>query len=389
LPSLKHILFISSWYPTRLDPTLGIFNKYFSHAAAIYNKVTVLYVASEADLKSDEEIEEKMEGNVRVVTVNYKKVQPNIPFISQLIKRKRVLHAFESGYKVINEKAGKPDLIQLNVVMPMGVAAYHLSKKYKIPYVVNENWSGYTSDDGNYKGLIQKYFTKKFIKDAEFIMPTSSYLKEAMLAHHLNGRYEIIPNVVNVDVFKPEEIKNENGTTLIHISSLNDREKNVSGLIRAFAKASEKQKDLRLKIVGEGIDKDKYILLVKDLELNSKVQFLGRLFSKDLVREINSSDALIMFSNYETFCLVIIEAFACGKPVITSNAGAIRTYMKPELGMMVEKRDEEALAAAILEFSKNKKKFDKDHIRNYAVENYSYENVGKRLDKIYELSIMK
>src|SRR5207253_301459 len=100
--------------------------------------------------------------------------------------------------------------------------------------------------------------------------------------------------------------------------------------------------------------------------LSSKVQFLGRLFSDDLVREINTSDALIMFSNYETFCLVIIEAFACGKPVITSDAGAIKTYMKPELGIMVPKKNDDALAEAIVSFSQQKNKFDGNYIRQYA-----------------------
>lgn len=52
------------------------------------------------------------------------------------------------------------------------------------------------------------------------------------------------------------------------------------------------------------------------------------------------------------FCLVIIEAFACGKPVITSNAGAIKTYMKPELGIMVDKGNEQQLTKAILVFAK-------------------------------------
>ena len=95
-----------------------------------------------------------------------------------------------------------------------------------------------------------------------------------------------------------------------------------------------------------------------------------------------------MFSNYETFCLVIIEAFACGKPVITSNAGAIPDYMKPELGILVQKNAEDELCTAILEMAKNASTYDSHLIRDFAVQNYSYEKVGADLNRIYD-SVLK
>ena len=272
----------------------------------------------------------------------------------------------------------------------MGIGVYHLSKKHNIPYVINENWSGYGKEDGNYKGFVQQFYTRKIVKEAKAIMPTSSYLQEAMLSHGLNGNYIVVPNVVNVHEFKPEEIPHKHTLTkLIHISSLNDREKNVSGLLNAFAKALKENAALELNIVGEGIDKVNYQNQVRALQIHSKVNFKGRLFRKDLVSEINENDALIMFSNFETFCLVIIEAFACGKPVITSNAGAIKTYMKPELGIMVETQNEAALASAILTFAAGTHKFDSNSIRKFAVENYSYEKVGEKLNGIYNLALQK
>jgi len=387
MESKKHILFISSWYPNRQDPTHGIFNRFFADAAALYNKVSVLHISSEENLNAEFECVNSVENNILTVTVYYKKVKSDFPFFSQLIKKNKVLRAFDLGYETLVQKAGKPDLIQLNVVMPMGVGVYHLSKKHNIPYVINENWSGYCKEDGNYKGLAQQFYTRKIVKGAKAIMPTSTYLQEAMLSHGLAGNYRVVPNVVNVHVFKPAETPEHKTTRLIHISSLNDREKNVSGIIRAFKKASVKNQNLELNIVGEGVDKEKYMSLVNTSGLAGKVHFKGRLFREDLVREINASDALIMFSNYETFCLVIIEAFACAKPVITSNAGAIKSYMLPELGIMVEKRDEEQLAGAILEFASHTKNYDPGFIRQFAVENYSYEKVGKKLDEIYKAAL--
>jgi glycosyltransferase involved in cell wall biosynthesis len=204
-----------------------------------------------------------------------------------------------------------------------------------------------------------------------------------MLAQGLSGDYEVVPNVVNVQRFKPLEQTPRTKTKLIHISSLNDREKNVSGLIRAFAKALQLNQELELNIVGEGVDKVLYQNLVSEFSISKHVNFIGRLMADELVKVINANDALIMFSNYETFSLVIIEAFACGKPVITSNAGAIASYMKSELGIMVDKNNEDQLKEAILNFTKRKSFFDKKLIRNFATDNYSYEKIGEKLSTIY------
>lgn len=389
MESKKHILFISSWYPNRQDLTHGIFNRFFADAAALYNKVSVIHVCSDETLQSDFECVETEENNILTLTVYYKKVTSLFPVWSQLKKKKRVLQAFDMAYSRLLTAAGKPDLIQLNVIMPLGIGVKHLSEKHNIPYVINENWSGYCEEDGNYKGFAQQFYTRKIVKDAKVIMPTSTYLKDAMLSHHLDGNYQVIPNVVNVHVFKPSVSQQHTNTRLIHISSLNDREKNVSGIIRAFHQALSENKNLELNLVGEGVDKEKYMRLVKELGLGDKVHFKGRLLKEQLVNEINSNDALIMFSNYETFCLVIIEAFACAKPVITSNAGAIKTYMKPELGIMVDKNDEKQLTRAILDFATDPKKYKGDFIRSFAVENYSYEIVGQKLDAIYTSALKK
>jgi glycosyltransferase involved in cell wall biosynthesis len=383
----RSVLFISSWYPNRNDPTLGIFNTYFAQAAALYNHVSVLNVSAEADLPQQMELSCKSDKGIYMVFVYYRKVTLKIPLISQILKRNRVLKAFEKGFEKLVQEKGKPHVIHLNVAMPMGIPVLHLSQKYNIPYVVNENWSGYTKEDGNYKGFVQKYFTRKIIRNAKAVLPTSTYLLEAMQSHGLDNAYTVIPNVVNVNVFRPLPFQRSETTRLIHISSLNDREKNVSGLIRAFAAAHKQQPALTLDIVGEGIDKEKYTGLVKSLGLEKEVKFLGRLFAEQLVQEINAHDALIMFSHFETFCLVIIEAFACGKPVITSDAGAIKTYMKPELGIMVPKGDEQRLAEAIFTFTKKREKFDSAAIRKFAVDHYSYEVVGQTLEAIYEKAI--
>jgi glycosyltransferase involved in cell wall biosynthesis len=385
----KHILFISSWYPNRNNPTHGIFNRHFAEAASLYNNISILHVCSDENLKAEFEFTEENKNDIFTLTVYYKKIKPRFPFFSAFKKKTRVTRAFEFGYEKLLTKRRTPDLIQLNVIMPMGIGVYHLSHKYNIPYIINECWSGYCEEDGNYKGFALQYYTRKIVKEARAIMPTSDYLKEAMLKHNLNGNYFIVPNVVDVNLFKPaQHIKND-AIRFIHISSLNDREKNVSGIIRAFGKALLTNPVMELVIVGEGVDAHKYRELVRKLKLGEEIKFLGRLASDQIVKEINFSDALLMFSNYETFGVVIIESFACGRPVVTSNAGAIKGYMRHEFGITVNRKDELALTKAILEFTEQKNKFNSDVIRQFAVNNYSYEKIGEKLAGIYTFALQK
>jgi L-malate glycosyltransferase len=382
-----HVLFISSWYPVRDNPTHGVFNRYFAEAAALYHRVSVLHVASEQSKDSRWETVVSEEENILTVTVYYPRVTISIPLIAQMLKFRRRKAAFRAGYRKLESLAGRPDLMQLNVIMPNGIGALYLSKMYGLPYVISENWSGYTKEDGNYKGIVQKYLTRKIVSRAKFLMPTSDYLMEAMCSHGLEGRYRVIPNVVNTDEFVPVPRVPDGMVRFIHVSSLNDREKNVSGILRSFAKALEQRRELELVIAGTGEDEQLYRSLVKACGMEGRVIFTGRLMRSQLVKEINRCDALVMFSNYETFCLVIPEAFACGKPVITSAAGAIPSYMKPELGIMVPVKDEKALTDAILGFAENPALFDAGRIREYTVEHFGYKRVGARLSEIYKQAL--
>lgn len=380
----KHILFISSWYPNRNNPSHGIFNRYFAEAASLHQKVSVLHICSDEHMNSDTELTESTEQGIYTVILYYKKINHPLPLLSQFLKRRKLFELFDAGYKKIIREAGQPDLIHLNVVWPMGLGAYHLSQTYNIPYVVNECWTGYSPEDGNYKGLLLKYFTKKIISGAKVILPVTSYLKKLMLSHGLTGQYAVVPNVVDVNRFTPLHHKPGISTRFLHISTLDDRQKNVSGIIRSFARAYKTTTEIELILVGEGSDKSNLQELANTLEIGHRVHFKGRLMDQALVNEINESDCLLMFSNYETFCLVIPEGFACGKPVITSDAGGIATYMKPELGVMIAKKDEAGLTRAILHFLTQKNTYDSQEIRQFVINNFSTQVVSEKLNAVYQ-----
>lgn len=382
MDSRPHILFISSWYPNKNHPVHGIFNYYFAQAAALRNKVSVLHISADAAQNQDLVMEETTEPGLFTLNVYYKKVSSGLPLIANWLRVRKLKQAHVAGYDQLIKKNGSPDLIHLNVAIPAGIGVLKIAQQHNIPYVLNENWSGYCAEDGNYKGFFMKFFTRNIVSRAAVIMPTSNFLKEAMLGHGLKGDYEVVPNVVNTNIFVPHGHQ-VGSKKFIHISSLTDREKNVKGIIRAFASALKQIPDLELTIVGDGPERKEMEAYAAQCAGYGKIIFKGRRTGAELVEDVNQASCLVMFSHFETFCLVIMEAFACGKPVITSNAGAIPGYMNPELGIVVEKRNETQLAQALVDFALEKRTFDPLLIRNFAISYCSYEKVSQQLSSIY------
>lgn len=379
----KHILFISSWYPNRNNPTHGIFNYNFALAASLHHKVSVLHVCSEANLSSEFEVVSTNEQQIETITVYYKKINFSLPIISQVIKWRKQLKAYDLGFNLLLKKLYKPDLIQLNVVAPAGAAVLHLSKKHNIPFVVNEGWTGYMPEDGRYNNWLIKMLTKKVISRAKVIMPVSERLKKAMLANTLLGNYVIVPNLVDVKSFSISKTIEQDVVSFIHISALDDAQKNVSGIISSFGNAYKQNNQMRLKIIGDGEDKIKLQNLVFKLKLSNVITFTGRLTGGALVKEIQQSNALVMFSNFETFCLTVAEALACGKPVITSKAGGLTDLISDELGFSVESNNEQQLTEAMLIFAQQRNKFNPESLRNFITQNYSKEIIAEKLKQVY------
>lgn len=380
------VLFISSWYPNRNAPTYGIFIKRHAEAVSLSNEVTSLYVCSEKDLPEEFAITESSENGIDTVIVYYRKVASAIPFFSQWLKFKRYLKGYRLGYERVLKKMGKPDIVHCNILFPAGLMALWLKKNHSIPYIVTENWTGYLPSDGSYKGAALKYYTTRIAGNASMLTPVSADLQQAMHSHGFTQPSVIVPNVVDTSLFFPAEKKGPNSKkTLIHVSALDDKQKNISGILRCISKVFAERQDFVLNIIGDGPDRKALEKLANHLGiLGTAVQFKGLMLREQLAAELRNSDAFVLFSNYENLPCVLIEALASGIPVIATRIGGTPEHITGKLGMLIEPGDEPALADAIREMLNTCKSYDSNHLRNYATEQFSYANVGKQFHLIYE-----
>lgn len=386
-----HVLFLSSWYPSSLFPTDGIFVKRHAKAVSHYCKVSVIHVCSDETI-SEIKIEKSMDDGIFTLIAYYPKVKTGIPFIKQLKQSRLYLSAFKKAFEILKENAGMPVIAHLNVVFPAGLLAFHLKSKYNIPFITTEHWTGYLPSDNNYKGASLKRITSKIIAQSSHITTVSKDLRDAMLSHNLKGDYSVVPNVVDTNAFMPSTGEQLQTTKFIHISTLDERQKNISGLLRAFHSAFLQNKNIQLTIIDDGTEANRKQAEKQANELgllNQSVFFLGQKTPSEIVQYINASRALLMFSNYETFSCVIAEAWSCGIPVIASLSGGIENKITQDNGILISPKDEKALTNAILEMANPELTFNREVIREYAVKNFSYEVVGKNFSDIYESVISK
>ena len=117
--------------------------------------------------------------------------------------------------------------------------------------------------------------------------------------------------------------------------------------------------------------------------ISEYITFSGPLDWFELAPYYQKSDAFILFSNYETFSIVLAEAWACGIPTITTSVG-IGNNLSENLGIQVEINSPESLTNGMLEIMENKRTFNPDMIRKHA-EQFS----GEKILNIYRNKLEK
>ena len=380
----KHIVFLARWYPHRYDPMFGLFVQRHAEAAALFNDITVIYCHAcerQQDNKTTRQQAKKFEivrtneNNVDTIRVYYKKPKNKI---QSLI---RFYRAHMMALKIGRDKSRPYDLIHVHVLTRLGVIAWIQKLLHKTPYIITEHWSRYLPGN-DFSGFFRKLLTKVVVRNAKCVTAVTEYLANAMKKHGLkNDNFVILPNVINIDMFHISE-KNNNPCKIIHISCFEEKSKNISGLLESLRIVKDKDIDFRCVLIGDGIDFEMTKEKAQDLQLLDKVTFTGVLEGDVLADELSSGDFFVLSSNYETMSIVVIEALASGLPVVSTDVAGVKGIIENK-GIIVQPRNSEALAEAIIKMIETHKHYDAVSLRNSVIEKYSYESVGRFLDSIY------
>ena len=280
----------------------------------------------------------------------------------------------------------KADILHLHCSYPIILFTYTLKLLGLKKIVLTEHWTGYTTNDGTYDKmpLLLKFLLRKALSSINATSVVSSGLLNEMENRKLLPLKKIIiPNVVKF----PEKLIDNKPFEYISfftICTLEDKAKNISGIIRAFSKALQYNLKLKLTIYGDGVDEINLKSLTSDLKLlDSSIFFKGYIPNNKISEVYFSHHVFITFSNYETFSIATAEALTHGVPVIASKSGGPENFVNKNNGLLVNCKNENELTDAIVSLAQNIKSYNNNEISNAMRNLFSEKEILNGFDKLY------
>jgi glycosyltransferase involved in cell wall biosynthesis len=386
---MKKILWLASWYPSKVDPYTGDYIERHARAATLDSQISVLHVVrdiSPVTRKKNSVEHRRIPGGGQATIMYYYSPGYFIPWLNKLHSNFVYLKLHKNYLKNYIRKNGKPDGIHVHIGLKAGMAALFLKYWYGIPYVVSEHWSGLCPEarpNFDKKPFLFRLLWKRVMKNALGYTAVSEYLATAIKNKFSLKKGHVIPNVVDTDIFYPAENRIKNAR-FIHISTLN-YQKNAEQILEAAAILRKKLPEFSLLIFGN--PNESLIKLTENLNLGNAIEFKGICPQEVLRENIQKSEALILYSRFESFGCVIIEANACGKPVIVSDIPVFHENVKQGItGLFVPLNNPELLADSMFAIATDKYSFDQNVIQEWASDHYSLEKIGKQFARFYELN---
>lgn len=264
---------------------------------------------------------------------------PLAPFLLYLGLTRHIRQLVKQGYTF--------DLIDAHFFFPDGVAAVLIGRRFAKPVVVTARGS-----DLNHQAELPLIGTmiRWAIRNANWIIAVSNALKQRAVA--LGARAErvtVLPNGVDFDHFRPlarEPLRAElglRGMTLLSVGYLFENKGHhlVIEAMRSLPAAE-------LLVVGEGRDRQKLQNLIEHWGLQERVRLVGSIPHRELPRFYNAADALVLASSREGSPNVVLEAMACGTPVIATAVGGIPGFITSSAcGVLMEERSAAAIVTAV------------------------------------------
>lgn len=305
-------------------------------------------------------------------------------------------------------KSWNLDVIHSQTEFAVGTFARLIAKQYNIPLVhtyhtMYEDYIHYIT-----KGYFQRsskklveYFTKFYCDTTatELIVPTNKTYKLFKEKYRFEKNIHIIPTGIEVERFYKENVDEKGVNSLRKQLKMSKKdfsilfvgrlaeEKNVEFLIRSEKELMKKYKNIKLIIVGDGPDKEKYEQHAKELGLEEHVIFTGKAAWEDMPFYYHVADVFATASKTETQGLTVIEAMASNTVPVCMRDEAFQSMVTEDLnGLFFE--TEKEYQEKILYLYENKKELEKlNKQARIQAEHYSSKNYADRVIEVYQRAI--
>lgn len=277
-------------------------------------------------------------------------VQTNAPYRPALIGKIRGLRALFRivPYLVrIWRLAGRVDVIHLMANSGwswqlFAAPVIWIGRLRKKPVIVNYRGG----EAREYLGASARWVKPSMVRAAQLVVP-SGFLRQVFSEFGLAA--SVIPNIIDLETFSPAVSEPPETEFTFAITRNLEPIYGLETAIRALAIAREQVPSLRLRIAGSGPLRAELQRLVEQLGLGDAVVFLGRLERQQVVELYHNAHAMLNPSRVDNMPNSVLEALACGVPVISTNVGGVPYIVEDgHTALLVPPDDAPAMAQAMI-----------------------------------------
>ncbi len=294
------------------------------------------------------------------------------------------------------------DIVHLNDLRTLqNIAAYNNARKYGIPYVLQAHGSLVNIlAKQQLKSLFDACYGRKILQNAARLLALTPLEIEQYKGYGISDeKIDIVPNGIELDDFKKlpprGKFRQKHGLgnkqkVILFLGRLH-KIKGIDLLINAFADIAKDFDDARLVVAGPD---DGYLSALKSLTerlgLVGKVLFPGALYDEDKLEAYVDADVYALTSSYEIFGISILEALACGTPVIVTNRCGIADVIKDKAGLVVpyEKEPLTQALGTLLADEGLRKRFGQNG-KALVREHFNWTKIAKQIEQVYRRAIVK
>lgn len=245
----------------------------------------------------------------------------------------------------------KPDLVLAYWVYPDGYAALRVARKLGVPCVVGALGSDIHVRDG-----LNALLTRLTITKADALLTVSEAMRQAAIDDFgaAPARVHTIVNGFNTSVFglkdrqlaRQELGLGQDQQMVVYVGRFVEA-KGMRELIAAARQLASTNERFRLALVGDGVMRPELLAMVAAAGLTGKVLVPGGQPPEQVAQWISASDVLTLPSWSEGYPNVVVEALACGRPVVATDVGGTREIVNADNGILIPPRDTAALLAGL------------------------------------------
>ena len=375
------IFVISHGYPTPQYPQWGCFEKDQAEALAALGHEVVM-ISFDGRLRHPwKKIGITKHFSHGVHSYEYTLIPT--PFFGKLtgwLRHNYSCWLLDKAYRRAVKDLGKPTILYSHF-LNLSYKALYLKKKYHLPLVGAEHWSEIN------KPVLKEEVKKMGLmtySHLDGLIAVSSSLQDK-IKEHFGKDATVIHNTISNDFYYHQKVPSDVFRLITTGSLIPIKGHDV--LIRALTKVHFSYTHWQLIIIGEGDARQKLEQLIAENNLDQHVLLVGRKCKEDIAKELWKSDVYIQPSRNENFSVAVLEALACGLPVVATLCGGIQECINERNGRLVPVNDIDALAETLTEIVENINKYDRQLIAKDCQRRFGSEVIAQQITRVLEDAI--